>query len=97
VQVAFLDLDSGDTTAARRHIEQLYERLAGRPGPLDWPEGLDLARGYTALGNRARAEEVLERVRPTAAFGYGLRDPDLAPLRSDARFQRIVSAARSKP
>lgn len=95
IKLALLHVRAGDTVGARARVERRFRDLPGSGTPLDYAEGVKLSIGYVALGNPERALQVLERVRPlSAAFGYGLRDPDLDPIRNNPRFQRLVAAAR---
>ena len=95
VELALLDLQAGDTVSARARVERFFRDAAGSGGALERPDGLGLAKGLAAVGDIERALQALERVRPlTAEFGFYLRDPDLDPLRSNPRFQRLVAASR---
>jgi hypothetical protein len=58
-----------------------------------------LAQVYVMSGDREKAEEALEtlvKVPGYLSYGYLLKDPMWAPLRNDARFQKIVDSLAPK-
>jgi len=85
---------AGDTASARLSLASELASLAGRPQLSVW-EAKVVALALIALGDHARALDLLEQASPRGAlFNASLRDPDFDPVRSDARFQRLVSQSR---
>lgn len=85
---------SGDTAAARVYLAPALARLEGRAELAD-REGTNVAMALVALGDRGRAYDVLERIRPRGAqLWFWLRDPDFDPVRDDPRFQTLIREAR---
>jgi TolB-like protein len=92
--VAMVDAWSGDTAAARA---ALAPALAGLEGRAELPdrEGVDVALALVALGERTRALDVLERIRPRGAvLLYWLREPEFDALRDDPRFRHLSEDAQ---
>jgi len=84
------DLASGDTAAAQARLVALERELqsAGRPTVTDaaW-----VGRALVALGEPARAFDLLERARPRGArLWYYLRSPEFDAVRGNPRFQQLV-------
>lgn len=92
--VVALLASGGDSAAARAHAEQLARSIA-ESGRFAWTPAQSAAIAFAWLGDADRAMSFLERAR-----GYGIttwwvmRDPALAPLRTDARFQRLLAELR---
>jgi len=85
---------AGDSAAARASLGPVLASVAGR-SELPVFEAEDVALALVALGNRARALDILEQASPRGALlNATLRDPDFDPVRSNARFQRLVSESR---
>ncbi len=81
---------TGDTAAARAAAEPVAASL-GTEGPLAVREGFETALALVALGERGRALDLLERIRPRGAWLWSyLVMPLFDPLRADPRFQRLV-------
>jgi TolB-like protein/Tfp pilus assembly protein PilF len=90
---AQVDARLGDTAAARATVEPLVAAL-GAEGPLGMREGTEIALALVALGERGRALDLLERVRPRSAWLWSyLILPWYDPIRADPRFQRLVREA----
>ena len=91
-QIGSLLLGKGLNEDAVKHYEKAFEAgdiFSGMRGPTCY----NLACGYTRLGKKDKAFEALTNA---ISEGFGSRrtyetDEDLAPLRSDARFQEILS------
>jgi TolB-like protein/Tfp pilus assembly protein PilF len=87
---AQVDARLGDTAAARATVEPLVAAL-GPDGPLGMREGTEIALALVALGDRTRALDLLERVRPRSAWLWSyLILPWYDPVRADPRFQRLL-------
>ncbi len=87
---AQVDAGLGDTAAARATIEPLVAAL-GSEGPTGMREGTEIAAALVALGDRGRALDLLERVRPRSAWLWSyLILSWFDPLRTDPRFQRLI-------
>jgi TolB-like protein/Tfp pilus assembly protein PilF len=91
--LANVEVRAGDTSAARERVERLLRsEHANRPTPL--PKWY-LAATLVALGDRDRAIRLLERLGPRGPrLWFRLRFPELDPVRSDPRFQRLVEESR---
>jgi serine/threonine protein kinase/tetratricopeptide (TPR) repeat protein len=82
----------GDTARALDLIAQA-EKLTDASEPSDHA-AIALGSAYAALGRRDKAFYWLEKYHPKANLHFQLhlqRDPQLDPLRSDPRFQRLIS------
>jgi TolB-like protein len=92
--IGLLDLRQGDTTAARRALDDLL----ARPGDPDRDRGLAVSALFVALGEPSRAIDYLERVRPRQGSGFPLvlSYVFLDPIRSDPRFQKLVEESRPR-
>jgi len=87
---AQVDARLGDTAAARATVEPLAAAL-GPDGPVGMREGTEIGLALVTLGDRARALDLLERVRPRSAWLWSyLVMPWWDPIRADPRFQRLV-------
>ena len=87
---AQVDARTGDTAAARTTVEPLVAAL-GPDGPVAIREGTEIAIALINLGDRGRALDLLERVRPRSAWLWSyLIMPLYDPVRADPRFQRLV-------
>ncbi|HZH79826.1 MAG TPA: hypothetical protein VFD68_00875, partial [Gemmatimonadales bacterium] len=90
------DLATGDTTAARTRLTHLAEQIGGtgRPTVTDaaW-----VGRAYVALGEPAKALQLLEQVRPRGArLWYYLRSRDFEAVRDNPRFRALVEESQPK-
>jgi len=84
----------GDTAAARARAEQLA-RSIGESAPLSWSPAQCAAIAFAWVGDADRAMSFLERARGGGVYTWwAMQDPALAPLRSDARFQRLLADLR---
>jgi tetratricopeptide (TPR) repeat protein len=88
--LAFVEARAGDTSAARRDAERLEAIFATRRPPSP-QAGWLLAATRVALGDTARALELLEQVAPRGGrLAYYLRMPEFDPVRGSDRFQRLL-------
>jgi tetratricopeptide (TPR) repeat protein len=84
----------GDTAAARARTRPLAVS-ALRQRSVTVEEAIFLGSALTAVGEHARAIEVLERAQPRGAHLFvDLRYADFDPLRAYSKFRRIVDEAR---
>ncbi len=84
---------TGDTARARAEIEPVVAAL-GADGPVSVRDGFETALALAALGDRSRALDLLERVRPRGAWLWSyLVMPWFDALRVEPRFQRLVREA----
>lgn len=92
--VVTLLASAGDSAAARAHADQLA-RSIGDSGPLPWAPAQAAAIAFAWAGDADRAMSFLERARGSGAYlWWGMQNPALAPLRADARFQRLLADLR---
>jgi TolB-like protein/Flp pilus assembly protein TadD len=99
VVMALVESRAGDTAAARSRLARaavdpsvFAGGEAGAPTPR---AAYMLAAGFASVGRGDLALEALERARPLAAQLWSYLDaPELDPIRSDARFRRVVEASR---
>jgi serine/threonine-protein kinase len=98
VELILLDVQAGDTARARVRFEKCCRSALGSQTPLEGNQipGKDLAVVLAALGDVDRALMALERTPVTALFWFGLKDPNLDPLRDNARFKRFVERTRPR-
>src|SRR5689334_23030418 len=90
------DLATGDTTAARTRLTHLAQQIGGtgRPTVTDaaW-----VGRAYVALGEPAKALQLLEQVRPRGArLWYYLRSRDFEAVRDNPRFRALLEESQPK-
>src|SRR5207249_4486933 len=91
---ALLSARMGDTAVARRWAEQLLTEVRDREHPTS-EEGLGMGVALVALGDTAEALSFLDRVRPRdGLLSFQLRLPEFDPVRSSARFRRLVEESR---
>jgi len=91
---ALLSARMGDTAVARRRAEQLLTEVRDREHPTS-EEGLGMGVALVALGDTAEALGFLDRVRPRdGLLSFTLRLPEFDPVRSSARFRRLVQESR---
>jgi TolB-like protein/Tfp pilus assembly protein PilF len=84
----------GDSAAARAHAEQLA-RSIGDSGPLAYGPAQGAAIAFAWAGDGDRAMSFLERARGAGVYlWWAMQDPSFAPLRTDARFQRLLADLR---
>jgi tetratricopeptide (TPR) repeat protein len=92
---ALVDVAAHDSVAAREHMRALRLRENGK-NRISAVEGGYVALGLVAIGDRAAALDVLDRVRPRDGELYlMLLRPDFEPLLPDARFQRLLETTRA--
>ena len=89
--LAVVEANTGDTANARKRIDRL---LHTRATP-ELEEGQFVIQALDALGQRAQALDVLERLRPRGVQLWSdLLFPEFDALRSNPRFQRVVAESR---
>jgi formylglycine-generating enzyme required for sulfatase activity/TolB-like protein/Tfp pilus assembly protein PilF len=89
--LALVELQAADTPDARTRIERL-EREIRSGGHATITDAAWVGRALVALGESDRALELLERVRPRGArLWFYLRAPEFDPIRSNARFGKLVA------
>ena len=92
--LADVEVREGDTAAARARLDGLLHELPDT-GSIGGLVVRFFASTLVALGERERALDLLERIRPRGALmWYWLRQPDFDPVRSHPRFQRLVEESR---
>ena len=90
--LASVEAGAGMTASARERIDPLVETYRGR-NDISVRDGFEVAGALVALGDTARALDVLERISPKGAWLWSyLLFPDFDPLRENARFQRLFTA-----
>jgi TolB-like protein/Tfp pilus assembly protein PilF len=98
--VAQVDAGLGNNQQALEEARQAVEQMPISRDAYDGPIVLQgLAQVYVMSGDREKAEEALEtlvKVPGYLSYGYLLKDPMWAPLRNDARFQKIVDSLAPK-
>ena len=83
---------AGDTAAARSWLGQALRDLDGQPSSTD---ANFIGGALVAVGDRAGALDLLERVQPrTAWLWFYFQKPEFDPIRRDPRFGRVMAAAR---
>jgi tetratricopeptide (TPR) repeat protein len=92
---AIIDAKSRDTTGAREHTDALRKATAGTGSrPREWT-GEYLAAALAASGQKGRALDLLEKMRPRGArLWFALTGPDFEALKHDPRYGRLVAASR---
>jgi TolB-like protein len=92
---AVVEARSGDLAGARALIEPVAQRFA--TGPVSVRDGYEVVAALVATGQRERALDLLERIRPRAAWLWSyLVFPDFDELRSEPRFERVFTEARPR-
>jgi tetratricopeptide (TPR) repeat protein len=88
-----VDVAAHDTVSAREHIKALRRQVELKK----WVSANDggyVALGLVAVGDRAGALKILERVRPRdEELHLILRRPGFDPLWTDLRFRRLLEAS----
>jgi tetratricopeptide (TPR) repeat protein/TolB-like protein len=94
---AIVDAASRDTTGARERTNAIRKAVA-KTGtrPQEWT-GEYLAAALAAGGDRDRALDLLEKIRPRGArLWFALTGPDFAPLKREPRYRTLVAASRPR-
>ena len=93
IVLVLVDARAGRVAAARQSLQGMLEGLSQtHPSPLQGPL---VALALITLGDHQRGIDLLERVQPRgAALWFWLRFAGFDPVRSDARFQKIVEESR---
>jgi len=92
--VVALFASGGDSAAARARAEE-FARSVDEAGPLAYPPAQGAAIAFAWLGDADRAMSFLERAREGGILTWwAMQDPAFAPLRADARFQRLLAELR---
>jgi serine/threonine-protein kinase len=92
--MAVVEVARGDTAVGRARARALAAtRLRNRSVTVE--EGVFVASALAAAGDHQRAIDVLDRARPRGAHLFmDMKSPDLDPLRTHSRYQRIAAEAR---
>lgn len=94
---AIVDAASRDTTGARQRTD-VIRKAAAKAGtrPQEWT-GEYLAAALAAGGDKDRALDLLENIRPRGArLWFALTGPDFASLRREPRYRTLVAASRPR-
>jgi TolB-like protein/lipoprotein NlpI len=92
--LAMVEVRLGDTVAARARAEALAA-AALAIDPVSTETGWLVGAALVAVGERSRAIELVEHVRPRGAhlwLDLGIRELD--PIRDDPRFQQVLAESR---
>lgn len=91
---ALIEAGTGDTIAARGRADRLaMTELAAGAVPIE--DAWLTAVALVAAGERERAIDILERVQPRGAhLAFDMSVPELAPLRTNSRYQQLLTEAR---
>ena len=91
--LAQVEARTGDSASARARLEPLLAPVA--EGPVSVREGYELALALVATGQKDRALDLLERVRPHGAWLWSyLVFPGFDPIRAEPRFVRVYEESR---
>jgi adenylate cyclase len=88
--LAYTEAVAGDSAAARRHV-----RLVAAARDILEEATARAAAALAVLGDTDGALALLERARRNAFLRYYLGNPDMDPLRSEPRFQRLAAALQA--
>jgi len=90
------ELAAGDTAGARARLGRLAAEI-GAPGGPSVTDAAWVGRAFVALGEPARALDLLEQVRPRGArLWYYLESREFDAVRANPRFRRLVEESRPK-
>lgn len=91
--LAQVEARTGDAASGRARLEPVLASVA--EGPISVREGYELDLALVATGQKDRALDLLERVRPRGAWLWSyLVFPGFDPIRAEPRFVRIFEEAR---
>jgi TolB-like protein/Tfp pilus assembly protein PilF len=93
--LAMAEARMGDSAAARARANALAAQLLATDQPVGIEAGWLVGSALVAVGERARAIDLIERVRPRSAHLWNdLGIAELDPIRNDPRFQAILAESR---
>lgn len=93
--LAMVEARLGDTVAARARADALATAQLATDEPVGIEAGWLVGSALVAVGERARALELIEHVRPRSAHLWlDLGIAELDPIRGEPRFQAILTESR---
>jgi len=93
--LAMAEARMGDSVAARARANALAAQLLATDQPVGIEAGWLVGSALVAVGERERAVDLIERVRPRSAHLWNdLGIAELDPIRSEPRFQAILAESR---